>query len=133
MNTHVTLAKKNTLTSLGIVLIFLLSLLSINSIQAQQRTIRGVITNTDGPLESASVILKGTEVGTTTNSKGEFTFPRPLNTGDVLLITYLGYETQEVKVKADSDLIRLQLTEEFIEFNGAPNSDKPYKSKRSKT
>ncbi|OUR94267.1 hypothetical protein A9Q87_01065 [Flavobacteriales bacterium 34_180_T64] len=96
-----------------------------------ERTIKGIISNEDGPLESASIILKGTKTGTVTNNKGEFTFPQALKTGDILLISYLGYETIKVKIKDDTSFIRLMLSEDLIEFVGALNTDKPYKSKRS--
>lgn len=105
---------------------------SSTEIAQNERTIKGVISDADGPLESASVILKGTNTGTTTNSKGEFTFPKPLNTGDVLLISYLGFETQEAVIKENTTFLRLTLTSDVVEFVGALNTDKPYKSKRSK-
>ncbi|MGJ8592673.1 MAG: carboxypeptidase-like regulatory domain-containing protein [Aquaticitalea sp.] len=119
------------------------SCLTLMTIQAQsqnttsteiaqnERVIKGIIKDGNGPLESASVILKGTKTGTTTNSKGEFTFPTPLKTGDVLLISFLGFETQETRIKESTTFLNLTLTEELIEFVGALNSDKPYKSKRS--
>lgn len=96
------------------------------------KIIKGIISNDDGPLESASITLKGSKVGTVTNSKGEFTFPQPLKKGDILLITYLGYDTVEVKIKEGTTFINQKLTEDLIEFVGAPNSNKPYKSKRTK-
>lgn len=105
-----------------------------NSTEVSQngKTIKGIISNEEGPLESASITLKGSKVGTVTNSKGEFTFPQPLKKGDVLLVTYLGYDTVEIKIKEDTTFINQKLTEDLIEFVGAPNSNKPYKSKRSK-
>ncbi|MEZ4802779.1 MAG: carboxypeptidase-like regulatory domain-containing protein [Gelidibacter sp.] len=131
METQVKLPK-TTISTLGIVMMLLFSLVSFNFVNAQQgRTIKGVITNSDGPLESASIILKGTKTGTATDAKGEFTFPQPLKTGDVLLVTYLGFEPQEVVIKDSTDFVKLQLTEDLVEFIGALNSDTPYKSKRS--
>lgn len=135
--------KKGSIVS-RLLMVFILASLSFNSLQAQTtkgtainneqqgRIIKGVISNEEGPLESASVILKGTSIGTTTDKNGAFTFPQPLKTDDVLLISYLGFETQEFKIKANSDSIRLQLSEDLVEFVGALNTDTPYKSKRSK-
>ena len=133
MKTQVKLTQKRTIGKIGFLTIFLMAFMTFNPLFAQQgRTIKGVITNSEGPLESASIVLKGTKTGTSTNANGEFTFPQALKTGDVLLITYLGFEPQQVTIKDNVDFLRLQMTEELIEFVGALNSDKPYKSKRNK-
>lgn len=144
MKTQLLYPRKSSLGTLGTLMAFMIIALTFTSLQAQskktessevaqqERTIKGVITNEDGPLESVSVILKGTKIGTTTDAKGEFTFPKPLNAGDVLQVSYLGYKPQEVKIKENSDFVKIQLTEDLVEFVGALNTDTPYKSKRSK-
>ena len=96
------------------------------------RVIKGIISDDSGPVEGATVILKGTKTGTSSNEKGEFTFPKPLKSGDVLLISYLGYKNQELKIDDSTNRLEIMLTEDLIEFTGALNSNKPYKSKRSK-
>ena len=95
-----------------------------------EKIIKGVISDENGPLEGVNVTLKGTNTGTATNAKGEFTFPKSLQTGDILLISYLGYATTEVKVQANTSFLKLELSEEVIEFMGSLNSNKRYKSKR---
>ena len=144
MKTHVTRTQTHTLKTFGLVVTLFLTSMAWNTLNAQTskvataqgaqegRTIKGVISNDQGPLESASVVLKGTSTGTSTDAKGEFTFPKPLNTGDVLVITFLGFEAQEVKIKEGVSFLKLALTEDLIEFTGALNTDKPYKSKRTK-
>ncbi len=127
MKTPFTLSK-----TLGFIMTLMLVTFTFNTVNAQEKTIKGVISNEAGPLESASIILKGTKTGTTSDSKGEFTFPKPLKTDDVLLISFLGYETLEVKIKDDSTFLRLVLTEDLVEFAGALATDKPYKTKRKK-
>ena len=54
------------------------------------------------PLAGANVMIKGTKKGTITDANGNFT----LNgvQGDVLVISSVGFETQEVKVKGRSEL-----------------------------
>lgn len=143
MKTQLTSSRKRKLNSIGFILTLMIASFTFTSVNAQtkkvsttqvsqnERTIKGIISDSDGPLESASVILKGTKTGTTTDSKGEFTFPIPLKTGDVLLISYLGFGTQEAQIKENTTFLRLTLTEDLIEFVGALNTDKPYKSKRS--
>ena len=61
-------------------------------------TITGTVTNEKGePLEGATIIVKGTAIATTTNSKGFFRVEVP---GDntVLVITYTGFSKQEISV-----------------------------------
>lgn len=101
-----------------------------NTTSQDGRTIKGIVSNSDGPLKSVSVILKGSKKGTVTNDDGEFTFPEALKTGDILLISYLGYGTKEIKITPASNFIRAILSEEIIEFNGSLNTNKRYKSKR---
>ena len=123
--------------SIGLALLvgFFFTILGTTSIQAQeqaQKTVKGVISNELGPLESVSIILKGTNTGTATNEKGEFTFPKLLSVGDILIISYIGYDKIEVPIKASTTTLDIVLTEDLIEFVGAPSSEKPYKSKRNK-
>lgn len=95
------------------------------------RTIKGIVSNESGPLEGVNITLKDSKSGTVTNAKGEFTFPKLLKTGDILLISYLGYQTSAVKIKANTSFIRTALTEEVLEFMGSLNTNKRYKSKRT--
>ncbi|SKD00882.1 TonB-linked outer membrane protein, SusC/RagA family [Chitinophaga ginsengisegetis] len=63
--------------------------------------VSGKITDEEGhPLEGATVQLKGTRNGTSTNAKGEFVIKA--NPGDVLIISYLGFQTKEIVVDAQS-------------------------------
>ncbi|AXG69640.1 carboxypepD_reg-like domain protein [Kordia sp. SMS9] len=101
-----------------------------NSTSQKGRIIKGTVSSPQGPLEGANVILKGENQGAVTNKKGEFTFPVALETGDVLVITYLGYESIEYKIKADTTFVKAVLSDEVIEFMGAVNTNKRYKSKR---
>ena len=63
--------------------------------------VRGKVIDKDDnnePLIGASVILKGTRLGTATDIDGNFAIRVPK--GSQLVIDYVGYETQEYKVKA---------------------------------
>src|SRR6188474_274136 len=67
-----------------------------------QRTITGTVTGPDSkPVVGASVIVKGTTVGTTTNDQGAFSIAVPANR-DVLLITYVEYEVNEITVTGNT-------------------------------
>ena len=77
-----------------------ISLLLIGSLPLfAQGTVKGVITDISDqtPLVSATIIVKGTTIGTITNYNGEYSLP--LKAGDYTLqFLYLGYETVEVPV-----------------------------------
>ena len=51
---------------------------------------------TSEPVIGAAVKVKGTTVGTTTNLDGEFILKA--SKGDVLIISYLGYESKEISI-----------------------------------
>ncbi|HTM93028.1 MAG TPA: SusC/RagA family TonB-linked outer membrane protein, partial [Flavisolibacter sp.] len=59
--------------------------------------VKGRITSADGvALSGVSVLVKGTNRGTTTNANGEFTIN--VNRGETLVISYVGYLNQEIQV-----------------------------------
>lgn len=61
-------------------------------------TVKGRVTSESGePLPGASVRLKNTTVGTTTNTNGEFTLSVPDGTNVELEISMIGYKTISVK------------------------------------
>src|ERR1039458_7737636 len=72
-----------------------------------QVTISGkVLDETKNPLPYASVSLKGTYDGASTNDKGEYSFKTSQKGKFTLVITYLGYEKQEIAVDiADKNLV----------------------------
>src|SRR5690606_13367671 len=78
------------------------------SVVNELSAIQGVVVDENGePLQGASVTIKGTTVGTLTDSKGAFSFP-DLESGTVLVVTYTGYLPQEVTI-TDGDPLRIQL------------------------
>lgn len=71
--------------------------------------IRGTVTG-DGnaPLAGASVKIKGMEAGTYTDASGRFTINA--ERGQVLIISYIGYQNKQIKIAKESTLnIRLEL------------------------
>lgn len=97
----------------------------------QKLTVKGKVSDDEGPLPGVNIVLKGSKVGAVTDENGMFTFPQALSSGDVLVFSFLGFENQEIKVTPKNTFINLMMTSEFVEMMGAPNSDKPYRSKRS--
>ena len=62
----------------------------------QQITITGNVTDENGnPLPGANVIVKGTEVGTTTDPDGNFSLDLPVN-ATTIMISFIGYTTREI-------------------------------------
>jgi TonB-linked SusC/RagA family outer membrane protein len=73
--------------------------------------IRGRITNSNGqPLAGVSVVVKGSTTGTSTNVSGDFQLPA-IDENATLVITYIGYQRQEIKVN-NRTVINIVMTEE---------------------
>ena len=71
------------------------------SLTVQDIRITGKVTSNSGdPLSEVSITLKGTTRGTVTNSKGEFELTAPEN--GTLVISYIGYLTQEIAINSQS-------------------------------
>ena len=64
-----------------------------------QRTISGVVSDSDGiPLPGATVVIQGTSTGVTTDFDGNFSISA--DNGDVLVVSFVGYESSAVAVGA---------------------------------
>ena len=69
----------------------------------EKHKISGVVLEANGdPIIGASVFVKGTTIGTATNTDGEFTIEAPANS--VLSISYIGFATREVAAKSGANL-----------------------------
>lgn len=72
-------------------------------------TLEGLIKDDSGPLLGATVIVKNTTRGTTTDMDGKFRL-EGLQPGDVLLVTYVGYDPYEVTYTGQTTLDILMTT-----------------------
>jgi TonB-linked SusC/RagA family outer membrane protein len=73
--------------------------------------IHGRVVNQQGqPLQNVSVLITGTQTGTTTNSEGRFTINAPDDKNIVLEISSVGYQTKKIKVEGQ---IEIKVTLEF--------------------
>lgn len=81
----------------------------------QQHQVKGLVKNTKGePMVGVSILVKGTNTGTTTNAQGEFT----LNAGTdaTLVVKFIGYRTKEVTVNNKNQLtISLEVADQELE------------------
>jgi TonB-linked SusC/RagA family outer membrane protein len=69
---------------------------------------KGIVYNEAGvPIAGANVTIKQTEKGTITNAKGEFELSTA-PVGGVLIVSFVGYAPQEIKVK-DASIVRVYL------------------------
>src|SRR5687768_5369518 len=70
----------------------------------QDRAISGTIKDEEGNvLPGASVLIKGTTIGTSTNSEGKFSLSVPTSTA-ILVISYIGYAPQEVPIEGQTTI-----------------------------
>lgn len=72
-------------------------------------TLEGLIKDDSGPLLGATVIVKNTTRGTTTDMDGKFRLEE-LQPGDVLQVTYVGYDPYEVTYTGQTTLDILMTT-----------------------
>ena len=79
--------------------------LGANNIYAQNKTISGTVTDGDlsGPLPGATVLVKGTTNGASTDFDGKFTL-NSVNPNSTLVISYIGYITQELNIAGKSNI-----------------------------
>ena len=76
--------------------------LSVVNVMAQDRKVSGRITDIAGSgIPGATVVVKGTQMGTNTNSEGQYTL-NVRSANDVLVISFVGYKTKEVSVGSQS-------------------------------
>ena len=67
---------------------------SVEAVQQTTKKVTGIVSDSQGPVIGASVVEKGTTNGTVTDFDGNFTLN--VKPGATLVISYIGYTTQEV-------------------------------------
>ena len=83
------------------------SLSFLFSFGAFAQTISGIVESQDGPLPGATIQVKGTSIGTNTDFDGNFSIEA--NQGDVLIISFVGFNPQELTVN-NQDTINVVLS-----------------------
>ena len=89
------------------------TMLTASVIYAQ--TVTGTVSDANGPLPAANVIIKGTSISTITDFDGNYTIGN-VDPNAVIIFSYLGYVTQEIAVNG-SNVINVKLTEEAQNLN----------------
>ena len=75
---------------------------SVQAVQQSTKKITGTVIDSQGPVIGASVVEKGTSNGAVTDFDGNFTLN--VKPGATLVISYIGYTTQEIAVGNQSTL-----------------------------
>ncbi len=100
-----------------LILTFVLALSSFWAFS--QVTVTGTVTDGEigGPLPAASVVLKGTKTGVSTDFDGNFSIEVDQQSG-ILVISYIGYTSQEVSFSGSSNLGEVALMPSAEELEG---------------
>jgi TonB-linked SusC/RagA family outer membrane protein len=81
-----------------ILVLFAITVLSIGAFAQNKNTVTGIVKDENGnPVANASVTIKGTTIGSITDTKGAFTIDAP-NKESTIVISFLGYKAQELVV-----------------------------------
>jgi hypothetical protein len=63
------------------------------------------------PIPGTNILLKGSVIGTVTDADGKFQFPEKLSEGDVLVFTFIGFDSKEYRVERESKVgVQLSLS-----------------------
>lgn len=95
-----------------VTLLIALLMASISYIYAQQLTITGTVTDKGlgDPVIGATILVQGTTNGTVTDMDGKFSLD--VSKGDILHISYIGYQPQTIKVDGVQKVYTIQLGED---------------------
>ena len=82
-------------------------MIGIGLVNAQVSKVTGNVTSEeDGlPVVGASVLVKGTTVGTVTDIDGNFTLTNVPSSAGTLVISFIGMQSQEVKIKSNVNVV----------------------------
>lgn len=87
-------------------------------LQQAQKQIGGRVTDTKGqPIPGVTVVVKGTSIGTVTDSNGDFTLRIPTG-ADILQFSFIGLKTQEIKI-GNRLIFNVVMEEEVTELEEA--------------
>lgn len=82
--------------------------------QKPDKTVTGIVTdNTGEGLAGVSISLKGTSIRTITDNSGQFSIAFPDSENDILVFSYIGYASRELKVGSRNSLT-VELSEDMF-------------------
>ncbi|MDG2492715.1 MAG: SusC/RagA family TonB-linked outer membrane protein [Flavobacteriaceae bacterium] len=92
---------------------FLSALLFFVGVGVYAQSVSGTVTSEDGPLPGATVVVKGTTNGTTTDFDGNFTIAASADA--ILEVSFVGFTTQEVAVGGQDQITITLATDNELE------------------
>ena len=96
-------------------MIFGFALIAFSISAFAQTTISGTITDSEGePLIGVNVLVEGTVLGTITDIDGKYNLTVQSQPPFNLIVSYVGYETQQLEVTSSTTQIDLQLAESTL-------------------
>src|SRR5690554_5915868 len=96
-----------------LILFFTLLFSGVGILMAQTQ-VRGIVVDESGePVIGATILIKGTYQGTVTDIDGNFTLTAPV--GGTLVVSYVGYITEEVAVSSQVRVVLTSDTEQLDE------------------
>lgn len=93
--------KRNQFMTFCLILTALL-LTSVQTSNAQQ-TVSGTVTDAQGPLPGANILVKGTAIGAIADFDGNYSIEVPEGS-DILVFSYVGYTAQEITINGRSTI-----------------------------
>jgi len=92
--------------------LFVLNLFFISSLWAQQTSVNGTVTDESGQRQpGATIIVENSNRGVTTDFDGNFTINA--QAGEVLIVSYVGYQDNRVTVGNETSYIISLQTDQF--------------------
>ena len=83
-----------------------------NLLMAQQRTVSGTVKDANGePVIGATVLVKGTNIGTITDVNGKFQIKVPTSANNTLTVSYVGMKNKEVPISSNVSVVNIVMEE----------------------
>lgn len=92
---------------------------SATSVFGQEINITGTVTSreTGEPLPGANIVVEGTNLGTATDAQGNFRLRLPNTSEATLEVRFIGYETEEVTVTPETNVLDIALEEDVLKVS----------------
>jgi TonB-linked SusC/RagA family outer membrane protein len=91
---------------------FIVFLFQGNLLMAQQRTVSGTVKDANGePVIGATVLVKGTNIGTITDVNGKFQIKVPTSANNTLTVSYVGMKNKEVPISSNVSVVNIVMEE----------------------
>jgi Ca-activated chloride channel homolog len=114
------------------IILFIALFLCVTNLVLAQKTIKGVVRDKDSnePLPAASIVIKGTTIGTLSDIDGKYSITLPDSNKHTLVFAYTGFSNKEVPIKKSKTIdILLEsstLQEVVVTGYGYDNSGNDY-------